>query len=110
MDARQISVNTTQPAAQTSGTSANTENAAAAQEAQGQTTRSETESSQKTYTVTDSDTLWGIAQRFLGDGAQWDTIYNANREAIENAAKQHGRSSSDQGHRIYAGTKLTIRK
>ena len=61
-------------------------------------------------TVTDSDTLWGIAQRFLGDGAQWDTIYNANREAIENAAKQHGRSSSDQGHWIYAGTKLTIRK
>ncbi len=110
VDARQISVNTTQPAAQTSGTSANTENAAAAQEAQGQTTRSETESSQKTYTVTDSDTLWGIAQRFLGDGTQWDTIYNANREAIENAAKQHGRSSSDQGHWIYAGTKLTIRK
>ena len=50
------------------------------------------------------------AQRFLGDGAQWDPIYNANREAIENAAKQHGRSSSDQGHWIYAGTKLTIRK
>lgn len=104
VDARQISLQTVQPSGEADTATA------AAQEAQGDTKRSETQSEQKTYTVTDSDTLWGIAQRFLGDGSQWDTIYNANRDAIENAAKQHGRSSSDQGHWIYAGTKLTIRK
>jgi nucleoid-associated protein YgaU len=37
---------------------------------------------QRTYTVVPGDTLWGIAQRFYGNGAQWPTIYNANRGVI----------------------------
>ena len=102
VDAIQMAVKTVQPA--------QSADAAATQEAQGDTTRSETQSEQKTYTVTDSDTLWGIAQKFLGDGAQWDTIYEANKDAIESAAKSHGFSSSDQGHWIFPGTTLTIKK
>jgi nucleoid-associated protein YgaU len=28
------------------------------------------------------DSLWSIAQRFYGDGNQWDAIYQANRGLI----------------------------
>jgi nucleoid-associated protein YgaU len=36
----------------------------------------------KTYTVVRGDTLWGIAQRFLGAGARYTEIYNANKGVI----------------------------
>jgi hypothetical protein len=36
----------------------------------------------KVYEVVEGDTLWGIAQKELGSGAKWETIYNANRGAI----------------------------
>lgn len=32
----------------------------------------------RTYTVVAGDTLWGIAQRFLGDGNQWPALAAAN--------------------------------
>lgn len=38
---------------------------------------------QKTYTVVSGDTLWGIAQRFLGSGARYPEIYNLNRSLIK---------------------------
>jgi nucleoid-associated protein YgaU len=31
-----------------------------------------------TYITQEGDTLWAIAQRLYGDGAQWQRIYNAN--------------------------------
>ena len=36
----------------------------------------------ESYTVADGDTLATIAERFYGDGAQWQRIYDANRAAI----------------------------
>lgn len=41
-------------------------------------------SSPKTYTVKKGDTLWGIAVKFLGNGARWPEIYNipANKKVI----------------------------
>ncbi|MEX2154432.1 MAG: BTAD domain-containing putative transcriptional regulator [Gemmatimonadaceae bacterium] len=33
-----------------------------------------------TYRVTRGDHLWGIAERFLGDGFRWDEIWQANRD------------------------------
>ena len=36
----------------------------------------------RTYTVVHGDTLWGIAEHFYGDGADWPTIYNANKGVI----------------------------
>jgi nucleoid-associated protein YgaU len=36
----------------------------------------------KTYTVVKGDTLWGIAQRFLGAGARYEEIYEANKGVI----------------------------
>ena len=63
-----------------------------------------------TYTVKSGDTLWAIAKKHYGDGKSWKKIYDKNKSAIESAAKKHGKKSSDTGHWIYPGTKLTIPK
>lgn len=62
----------------------------------------------KTHTIVEGDTLWGISRKYYGSGAKWETIYNANKSVIEKAAQQHGRKSSSNGDWIYPGTKLTI--
>ena len=61
-----------------------------------------------TYTIQSGDTLWGIAKKFYGDGSKHTTIYNANKNVIENKAKAYGNKSSSNGSLIYPGTKLTI--
>ncbi len=41
-----------------------------------------TQAKEKTYTVQAGDTLWGIAQKFLGNGALYTKIYEANKDVI----------------------------
>lgn len=65
-------------------------------------------STAKTYTIVSGDTLWEIAKKFYGDGSKWPIIYDANKEIIEKTAKEHGKSSSENGHWIYPGVTLTI--
>ena len=60
------------------------------------------------YIVKSGDTLWGIASMKLGAGTKWVNIYEANKETIEAAARDHGKSSSDHGHWIWPGTELII--
>lgn len=43
-----------------------------------------------------------------GDGSQWKKIYDANKDAIESAAKKYGKKSSDSGKWIYPGVSLII--
>lgn len=62
----------------------------------------------KSHTIKKGDTLWAIAQKYLGSGARWKEIYNANKSVIEATAKKYGKSSSDTGHWIYPGVKITI--
>ena len=62
----------------------------------------------KTHTIKKGDTLWSISKKYYGSGSKWKKIYNANKTAIENAAKKHGKKSSSTGHWIYPPTKLTI--
>ena len=62
----------------------------------------------KTYTIRSGDTLWGIAQKYLGKGSQWEVIYNANKTIIEQTAQKYGKSSSNHGWWIYPGVTLTI--
>lgn len=38
----------------------------------------------KTYTVKQGDTLWAISAKYLGSGAKYMTIYNANRNVLSN--------------------------
>lgn len=77
-----------------------------------QTTRPRTDSivssAGSTYTVVSGDTLWRIASKMLGNGSNWTSIYDANKETIESEAKKHGKSSSDRGHWIWPGEVLTI--
>ncbi|MFD0532373.1 LysM peptidoglycan-binding domain-containing protein [Kitasatospora arboriphila] len=58
------------------------------------------------------DTLWAIAAQLLGDSNRWPEIYDANQTVIEAAAREHPRppvfGSSDHGHWIFPGTRLTI--
>lgn len=70
------------------------------------TTRPTTTTSQ--YTIKSGDTLWSISKRFLGSGAKWKTIYNANKDIIESTAKKRGKKSSNNGHWIFPGVTLTI--
>lgn len=64
------------------------------------------------YTVAPGDCLWNIAKRFLGSGAKYMELYNANAEVIESTAKQHGKPSasngSTKGWYIWPGEVLAI--
>lgn len=62
----------------------------------------------ETYTIKSGDTLWAIAKKKYGNGAEYTKIYNANKSVIEAEAKKHGKSSSSNGHWIYPGCKITI--
>lgn len=57
------------------------------------------------YVVKKGDTLIGIANK---KGCKWQALYNKNKTVIERVAKKRGMGSSDHGHWIFPGTKLTI--
>ncbi|MGK3943463.1 alpha/beta fold hydrolase [Streptomyces caeruleatus] len=61
-----------------------------------------------THTVVSGNTLWDIAQRTLGSGTRWDSVYALNEHTIEEAARRHGYASSDRGHWIFPGTELAL--
>ena len=61
-----------------------------------------------TYEIKSGDSLWKIAQKKLGGGGNWQKLYDANRDVIEESAKKHGKKSSDRGRWIYPGITLTI--
>lgn len=63
-----------------------------------------------TYEVKSGDTLWELARQFYGDATKYQTLYNANREVIEQAAKKRGKSGSSNGYWIFPGTQLMIPK
>lgn len=74
----------------------------------GLSERPNTAPSGGSHTVVSGDTLWAIAKKTYGNGAQYTKIYSVNSGTIEAAAKSHGKSSSNNGHWIYPGTVLTI--
>lgn len=58
----------------------------------------------KTYTVVAGDCLWNIAKKFYGNGAQWQKIYNANK----NVCGKPYTSGGVTYVMIHPGDKLTI--
>ncbi len=60
------------------------------------------------YTVVSGDTLWSIAKSLYGNGMEYEKIYTANKDTIEETAKQRGKADSSNGHWIFPGTTLTI--
>lgn len=59
------------------------------------------------YTIKAGDSMWAIAQQYMGDGSRWHEIYEANKEALDNAASSMGHSSND-GTWIFPGTTINI--
>ena len=72
--------------------------------------RNEKQVTFKNYIVVDGDTLWSIAKRHFGDGSKWTVVYNDNKSVIESTAKKRGLASSRNGHWIFPGTVLSLRK
>ena len=58
-----------------------------------------------TYKIKKGDTLWKIAKKYMGAGSKWKKIYTANKSIIEKTAKKRGYKSSNNGKRLFAGTK-----
>ena len=67
-----------------------------------------TNSTTTTYVVKEGDCLWAIAKAYYGSGAKWDVIYEANKSAIEEDAKKHGKASSSNGQWIWEGLTLIL--
>lgn len=60
------------------------------------------------YTVVKGDTLWTIAERFLGSPLRYAEIYDLNKDVIEAEAQSRGKKDSSNGHWIFPGTVLQI--
>lgn len=60
------------------------------------------------YTIMLYDTLWSIAEKYYGDGNQWERIYNANKDILEANAHDRGLTSTQNGRWIWPGTIIQI--
>jgi len=88
--------------------STTSESAGGSGESQATTEQKRPAEETTTYTIKSGDTLWAIAEKHLGSGAKWESLYEANKDVIENTAKDHGKSSSDNGWWIYPGVSIKI--
>jgi len=67
----------------------------------------------QTYVVKSGDTLWSIAEKTLGSGAKWTTLYNLNKTSIDSIAWERWKAAgikrgSENGKWIFPGTKICI--
>jgi LysM repeat protein len=64
----------------------------------------ETAPALKIYTVKAGDSLWAIAQKYMGNGSRYPDLYNANKTTIDNRNKGTGNPK----YTIYPGQVFTI--
>lgn len=58
----------------------------------------------KTHTVVKGDCLWNIAQKYMGNGSKYPSLYSANQSVIDGKNKGTGNPK----YTIYPGQVLTI--
>lgn len=59
------------------------------------------------YTIKAGDSMWAIAQQYLGDGSRWEEVYELNKDALDKAAADMGHSSNN-GTWIFPGTTIKL--
>ena len=62
----------------------------------------------RTHTVVYGDTLWGLAIQYYGNGLEWQKLYNANRDVMDQEAQKRGYPNCNNGNYIWVGTVLVI--
>lgn len=60
------------------------------------------------YTIKEGDCLWNIAKKYYGKGEEYTRILEENRKILDEDARKHGYSSSNNGNILFAGLKITI--
>jgi hypothetical protein len=60
------------------------------------------------YVVEKGDSLWSIADRFLGEGDRWTEIYELNQMLIARRQDRPGQRHRTGPHWIYPGTVLVL--
>lgn len=59
------------------------------------------------YTIKSGDSLWAIAQQYMGDGSKWEQLYQENKDILDKTAAQYGHNSNN-GTWIFPGTTIKI--
>ncbi|MDO4280790.1 MAG: LysM peptidoglycan-binding domain-containing protein [Peptococcaceae bacterium] len=59
------------------------------------------------YTIKAGDSMWEIAQRYLGDGIRWQEIYKLNKTALDKKAAEMGHASNN-GTWVFPGTVIKL--
>lgn len=63
---------------------------------------------EETITIKPGDTLWGLAEKHLGDPYLWTALYARNKPALDKAQRVRGFRQSQGPDLIYEGTEIVI--
>lgn len=60
------------------------------------------------HVIASGESLWSISKLYYGTTLNWKKIYEANKNAIEEDAKKHGKASSSNGQWLWSGLEILI--
>jgi nucleoid-associated protein YgaU len=60
----------------------------------------------QTVHVVEGDTLWSLAEKYLGDGKRWPELWKLNQDAIINEQLKHVHSALSGPDLLFPGMKI----